>query len=84
MLASTQIYGLEAFPCGMNFYLVQIWTKLTYSGVSTSIKAHNFVWLLRGTLSISVASTPQLDLFPKTWYSERFPPGSRGYIWFIN
>ena len=52
----------------------------TYSSVSTSIKAHNFVRLPRGTLSISVASTPQHDLFSKKWYSERFPQCSRAYI----
>ena len=34
--------------------------------------------------TVYFSRTPQLDLFPKTWYSKRFPPGSRGYIWFIN
>ena len=42
------------------------------SGVSTSIKAHNFARLLRGPLSISVASNSKLDLFPKSQYPERF------------
>ena len=52
------------------------------SGVSTSIKAHNFVQLLRGPLSISVASNSKLDLFPKTRYPERFSPCSKSYIRF--
>ena len=37
--------------------------KAPYSGVSTSIKAHNFARLLRGPLSILVACNSKLDLF---------------------
>ena len=53
-----------------------------FSGVSTSIKAHNFARLLRGPLSISVGSSSKLDIFPKSRYPERFLPCSRSYIRF--
>ena len=56
------------------------------SGVSTSIKAHNFARLLRGPLSISVASNSKLNRFPKPRYPElkhkisTVPRGSRAKL----
>ena len=52
---------------------------LSYSGVSTSIIKHT---ILRGPLSISVASNSKLGLFPKPRYPERYLPCSRSYIRF--
>ena len=56
----------------LKFDLIIKFVNFYHSGVSTSIKAHNFARLLHGPLSNSVASNSKLGLFPKSRYPERF------------
>ena len=67
-------------PAVLTIYFLTNETKeVNYSGVSTSIKAHNFARLLRGPLSIPVANNSKLGLFQKSRYPERFLQYSRSY-----
>ena len=56
---------------------------LAYSGVFTSIKAHHFARLLRGTVLILAAGTPKLDQLAGTWNYERLSPYFISYIGFL-